>query len=46
MSFLCLCFAVRIDLLDVNGDVGDLDEDDELSVFYLKVFVFPLNIKL
>ena len=24
MSFLCLCFVVRIDLLDVNGDVGGL----------------------
>ena len=24
MSFLCLCFVVHIDLLDVNGDVGDL----------------------
>ena len=23
MSFLCLCFVVRIDLLDVNGD-GDV----------------------
>ena len=46
MSFLCLRFVVCFDLLDVNGDVEDLDEDDELPVFYLKVFVFPLYIKL
>ena len=42
MSFLCLCFVVHTDLLDVDGDVGDLDKDDELPVFYLKVSVFPL----
>ena len=42
MSFLCLCFAVQIDLLDVIVMWGELDKDDELPVFYLKVSIFPL----